>query len=110
MLALAARGAAWAPRLQGLPRRSMSALDAGKKGGGKKAKPSPEEIAALREAAAARKAAAPAKKQEKVRDPAAEAEALRAFAVGGGATVVDIGANLQSRGSFAEVSRQLERA
>ena len=119
MLALAARGAAWAPRLQGLSRRSMSALDAGKKGGGKKAKPSLEEIAALREAAAARKAAAPAKeatpaapakKQEKVRDPAAEAEALRAFAVGGGATVVDIGANLQSRGSFAEVSRQLERA
>ena len=48
----------------------------------------------------------PQKKKE--RDPEAEKAALKDWALG--VSCVDIGANLQSRGSFAEIQRQIERA
>ncbi len=91
----------------------MASFEAKKPGGGK---PSPEEIARRRAAAAATKAAAPPKPApapapaRKERDPGAELGALREFALGGGVELVDIGTNLQTRGSYADVARQLRRA
>ena len=93
--------------------RGMASFEAKKRGGGK---PSPEEIARRRAEAAANKAAAPPKPApapapaKKERDPGAELAALRAFALGGGVELVDIGTNLQTRGSYADVARQLRRA
>ena len=94
-------------------RARMASFEAKKPGGGK---PSPEEIARRRAAAAATKAAAPPKPApapapaRKERNPAAELAALREFALGGGVELVDIGTNLQTRGSYADVARQLRRA
>ena len=83
-------------------RRPMSALAA---------KPSPEEIERRRRAKRAERAANPKKKvqqtQKKQRDPAEEARALREFRI---APLIDAGANLQSRGSYDDVVRQLRRA
>ena len=83
-------------------RRPMSALAA---------KPSPEEIERRRRAKRAERAANPKKKvqqtQKKQRDPAEEAKALREFRI---APLIDAGANLQSRGSYDDVVRQLQRA
>ena len=85
-------------------RRPMSALAA---------KPSPEEIERRRRAKRAERAANPKKKvvqqqtQKKQRDPAEEAKALREFRI---APLIDAGANLQSRGSYDDVVRQLRRA
>ena len=82
--------------------RPMSALAA---------KPSPEEIERRRRAKRAERAANPKKKvqqtQKKQRDPAEEARALREFRI---APLIDAGANLQSRGSYDDVVRQLRRA
>lgn len=84
-------------------RRPMSALAA---------KPSPDEIEKRRRAKQAQKAANPKKPPpqapKKRRDPAAEAAALREFGIG--ASLIDAGANLQSRGSYEDVARQLRRA
>ena len=76
------------------------------------AKPSPEEIERRRRAKRAERAANPKKKvqqqtQKKQRDPAEEAKALREFRI---APLIDAGANLQSRGSYDDVVRQLQRA
>ena len=77
------------------------------------AKPSPEEIERRRRAKRAERAANPKKKvvqqqtQKKQRDPAEEAKALREFRI---APLIDAGANLQSRGSYDDVVRQLRRA
>ena len=85
-------------------RRPMSALAA---------KPSPEEIERRRRAKRAERAANPKKKvvqqqtQKKPRDPAEEAKALREFRI---APLIDAGANLQGRGSYDDVVRQLRRA
>ena len=84
-------------------RRPMSALAA---------KPSPEEIERRRRAKRAERAANPKKKvvqqaQKKPRDPAEEAKALREFRI---APLIDAGANLQGRGSYDDVVRQLQRA
>jgi len=82
--------------------RPMSALAA---------KPSPEEIERRRRAKRAERAAKPKKTvqqtQKKQRDPAEEARALREFRI---APLIDAGANLQSRGSYDDVVRQLRRA
>ena len=78
------------------------------------AKPSDEEIARRRAAKNAQKQAAPKKAppaaappKKKARDPEAEAAALKESAVG---ALVDVGANLQSRGKYDDVARQLRRA
>ena len=85
------------------------------RGGGK---PSPEEIARRRASRRPRTRRprrrsprlAPAPAKSEARDPGAELAALRAFALGGGVELVDIGTNLQTRGSYADVARQLRRA
>ena len=104
------------------PRARMASFEA-KKGGGKGGggKPSAEEIKRRRAEAAARKAAAaatnggaapdpppkPPPPKKKERDPAAELEALRAFALADGVELVDIGTNLQTRGSYGAVADQV---